>query len=89
MTYNSCHFDLRNGPFRIAKRPVLDAETDRFASQNDMYLNTVKIIRMLGIDGWITGKRFYPSAFVGLEWGILNGEQLRKSFRCQQVGHQI
>lgn len=89
MTYNSCHFDLRNGPFRIAKRPVLDAETARFASPNDMYLNTVKIIRMSGIDGWITGKRFYPSAFVGLEWGILNGEQLRKSFRCQQVGHQI
>ena len=63
MTYNSCHFDLRNGPFRIAKRTVLDAEMDRFASPNDMFGNAVNIFRMLGTDGWMTEKWFYPSAF--------------------------
>ena len=32
-----CVFAMRNAPFRIAKRHVLEAETGRFAAQNDPF----------------------------------------------------
>ena len=35
--YKTCHFGLRNGPFRLAKRTVLRSKTDRFATPNGIY----------------------------------------------------
>jgi hypothetical protein len=42
---NTYQTALQNGPFRNAKRPVSQAEMDRFACSNGMYWNAVNIFQ--------------------------------------------
>lgn len=40
---DTCHFSLQNGPFQLLKRSVLQPETDRLRTRNDMFCKSLII----------------------------------------------